>query len=100
MCPECGHTVGVHSFGPENGYSLDISDFHVVFVISDSRCRGHLWDVWPPVGSEKTETSYLAAFVGGVVILSIWLIGAIPATILIYFTRARLQASREHRDLA
>lgn len=44
---------------------LDISDFHVVFVISDSRCRGHLWDVWPPVGSEKTETSYLAAFVGG-----------------------------------
>ncbi|EBU8490554.1 hypothetical protein DLE97_23890 [Salmonella enterica subsp. enterica serovar Manhattan] len=59
---------------------------------------GHLWDIWAPVSSEKTETSHLAAFVGVVVILSIWLTGAISATVLMYFTWARFQSLREYHD--
>ncbi|EDA2592073.1 hypothetical protein A3U77_23090 [Salmonella enterica subsp. enterica serovar Urbana] len=58
----------------------------------------HLWDVWRPVSGEKPEAPHLATFVGGLVILSLWLCGAIPAAILMYFTRARLQASREYHD--
>ncbi|EBV5013390.1 hypothetical protein DO623_07285 [Salmonella enterica subsp. enterica serovar Montevideo] len=58
----------------------------------------HLWNVGHPVGSEKTEAPHLEAFVGVLVILSLWLGGAIPAVILMYFSRARLQAPREYHD--
>lgn len=58
----------------------------------------HLWDVWHPVSGEKPEAPHLAAFVGVLVILSLWLSGAIPAVILMYFSRAHLQAPRESHD--
>ncbi|EBA6265856.1 hypothetical protein Q3Z59_004597 [Salmonella enterica] len=58
----------------------------------------HLWDVWHPVSGEKPEAPHLATFVGVLVILSLWLCGAIPVVILMYFSRARLQASRKKQD--
>ncbi|ECF2559453.1 hypothetical protein E1944_21250 [Salmonella enterica subsp. enterica serovar Ahuza] len=75
----------------------DIVAVHIVCVYGFTFAfLKHLWDIWTPVSSEKTETSHLAAFVGVVVILSIWLTGgAISATVLMYFTRARFQAPRE-----
>ncbi|CAD6107515.1 Uncharacterised protein [Escherichia coli] len=54
----------------------------------------HLWDVWHPVSGEKTESPHLETFVGGLVILSLWVCGAIPAVILMYFSRARLRTTR------
>ncbi len=73
VCPECGHSLV---------YVLSVPGMVI-------RCICLAFTLY---------SLYLAAGVGVVVILSIWLAGAILATILMYLTRARPQVPREYHD--
>lgn len=97
-CPECGTPLifVVPVWGMMVRWIFLAFTLYLLYLAAGMGV--HLWDVWHPVSGEKPDTPHLEAFVVGGGILSLWLGGAIPVVILMYFSRARLQVPREYHD--